>query len=109
MFNFIDNYIFIPVSGCLGMIPVHCLPRGPMLFRRPCTPNPPPTPLHSEIHTRHPQCSNHVKAAVQHASDPFLQRELLHPFQRVQVKRRILPDAEKELVVKLLQNMLKTS
>ena len=67
------------------------------------------TPLHSEIHTRHPQCSNHVKAAVQHASDPFLQRELLHPFQRVQVKRRILPDAEKELVVKLLQNMLKTS
>jgi hypothetical protein len=50
----------------------------------------------------HPQCSNHVKAAVQHASDPFLQRELLHPFQRVQVKRRILPDAEKELVKALI-------
>lgn len=30
-------------------------------------------------------------------NDPFPQRELLHPFQRVQVKRRILPDAEKEI------------
>ena len=25
MFNFINSYSFIPVSGCVGMGPVHCL------------------------------------------------------------------------------------
>ena len=36
MFNSIDIYIFIPVSGCLGRAQVHCFARGPMvLLRRP--------------------------------------------------------------------------
>ena len=36
MFNFIDIYIFIPVSGYLCRAPVHCFTRGHMmLLRRP--------------------------------------------------------------------------
>ena len=34
MFNFIDIYSFIPVSGCVGMGPVHCFARGPMILLR---------------------------------------------------------------------------
>ena len=38
MFNFIDIYIFIPVSGCLGRAQVNCFGRGlMMLLRRPCS------------------------------------------------------------------------
>jgi len=37
MFNFIDIYILIPVSGCVGRVPVHCFARRSiMLLRRPC-------------------------------------------------------------------------
>ena len=33
MFNFIDNYTFIPVSGCVGMgSSAHCFARGPKLL-----------------------------------------------------------------------------
>ena len=32
MFNFIDNYTFIPVSGCVGMCSsAHCFARGPKM------------------------------------------------------------------------------
>ena len=32
MFNFIDNYTFIPVSGCVGMgSSAHCFARGPKM------------------------------------------------------------------------------
>jgi len=37
MFNFIDIYSFIHVSGCVGMGPSGLFVRGPiMLLRRPC-------------------------------------------------------------------------
>jgi len=37
MFNCIDIYIVIPVSGCVGMGLVHCFAQGPMmLLGRPC-------------------------------------------------------------------------
>ena len=32
MFNFIDIYIFIPVSGCVGIGPCAQLCRGPIMF-----------------------------------------------------------------------------
>ena len=36
MFNFIDLFIFIPASGCVGRTPVHCFAWGPiMLLRQP--------------------------------------------------------------------------
>ena len=37
IFNFIDLYIVIPVSGCVGKAPVHCFAGKPMmLLKRPC-------------------------------------------------------------------------
>jgi hypothetical protein len=36
MLNFIDNYSFIPMNGCVGMAPqCTALPRPIMLLRRP--------------------------------------------------------------------------
>jgi hypothetical protein len=36
MFNSIDIYIFIPVSGCVDRAPVHCFDQPIMLLRRSC-------------------------------------------------------------------------
>jgi hypothetical protein len=35
MFNFINIYSFIPVSGCLGRTPVYCFAQGPIMLLRP--------------------------------------------------------------------------